>query len=159
MKRSPLSRKTPLNRGESILKRSPLRKRSKKTEEIYKERRSIVKDLLNTHNYCEACIVFHVYDRTQDGPPHTMPTAIVKQNYTRDIHELINRSQGGSILERRNLVAVCRPCHTRITRNPKEAEHLGLHLESWCNKQEHFIEAERVRNEWKNGNITKPNWL
>lgn len=161
MKRGKPLNRTPLKRGESELKRSPLAKRSKKTEELYVKRRALVKELLEAHNYCEACSIFHVLDILSSSPPHLSPPSfgIVRPNKTRDIHELINRSQGGSILERKNVVAVCRPCHTRITTNPKEAERVGLHLESWCNTDAHFSEAERLRNEWSKGNPAQPYWF
>lgn len=160
MKRGKPLKRTPLNRGSSQLKRTPLNKRSKKTSDVYVERRALVKELLNAHDYCQACKLYYVLDAIEMSPPHTIPSyGAVKVNKTRDIHELINRSQGGSILERKNLLAVCRPCHTRITVNPKEAERLGLHLESWCNTNDHFNEAERVRNEWAKGNIAEPYWF
>lgn len=150
MKRGKPLRRTPLKRGDSQLKRSPLNKRSKKMQTKYVERRALVEDLLSERPFCEACVVFAVYDGKQGA---------VNLNRTDDIHELVNRSQGGSILDRPNLLAVCRPCHTRITVRPKQAEELGLHLESWCNTEEHLTEAERVRNEWKNGIATKPYWF
>jgi hypothetical protein len=150
MKRGKPLRRTPLKRGDSQLKRSPLNNRSKKMSDKYVERRSLVKELLSEQPYCEACLIFAV----KDGKP-----GVVGVNHSMDIHELINRSQGGSILQRTNLLAVCRLCHTRITVSPKEAELLGLHLESWCNTDQHFHEAKRVRNEWKNGTATKPYWF
>lgn len=150
MKRGKPLRRTPLKRGDSKLKRSPLNKRSKKMQTKYVERRALVEELLTERPFCEACVVFAVYDGKQGA---------VNLNRTDDIHELVNRSQGGSILDRINLLAVCRSCHTRITVRPKQAEELGLHLESWCNTKEHLTEAERVRNEWKNGIVTKPYWL
>ncbi|MBM4225060.1 MAG: hypothetical protein FJ167_09785 [Gammaproteobacteria bacterium] len=48
-----------------------------------------------------------------------------------DVHELVRRSQGGSILEEKNLMAVCRPCHERIGKYPQKAFELGLSIESW----------------------------
>tara|TARA_R110000803_G_scaffold37598_13_gene81118 strand:- start:17483 stop:17908 length:426 start_codon:yes stop_codon:yes gene_type:complete len=139
-----------MKRGDIQLKRSPLNKRSTKMKDKYVERRALVKDLLSERPFCEACLIF----ASKDGK-HSM----VGINHSMDIHELVNRSQGGSILELNNLLAVCRLCHTRITVNPKEAELLGLHLESWCNTDQHLQEAERVRNDWKNGDATKPYWF
>jgi hypothetical protein len=83
----------------------------------------------------------------------------VKHNRSKDIHELVNRSQGGSILANENLLAVCRPCHSRITTEPLISEMLGLHLKSTSNKMSHFLEAERVRNAWKNGTPAEPSWF
>ena len=150
MKRGKPLRRTPLKRGDSQLKRTPLKQRSKKMQDKYIDRRALVIDLLGKHPFCEACVIFAVKDDKNGA---------VAVNYSMDIHELINRSQGGSILERNNLLAVCRPCHTRITINPKEAELLGLHLESWCNTDQHLDEAKRVRNDWKNGTAPEPYWF
>jgi len=150
MKRGKPLRRTPLKRGTSQLKRTPLKSRSDKMKTKYVERRSLVEEMLKNEPTCTACLIFAAYDGKQ---------GVVQVNPTQDVHELVNRSQGGSILERENLIAVCRPCHTRITIRPKQAEELGLHLESWCYTEKHLKEAERVRNEWKIGIATKPYWF
>lgn len=155
MKRGKPLKRTPLKRGSSQLKRTPLKKRSDKMSEKYVGRRSIVQQLLSERPHCEACLVWASYDY-QTGNSDSI---FVKHNESQDIHEIVNRSQGGSILEYENLLAVCRPCHTRITIRPKQAEALGMHLESWCNLKEHFEEAARVRTEWMNGRATKPYWM
>jgi len=160
MRRGKPMKRSPLKRGDSKLhSNKPLRKRSKKTEDKYVHRRQLVKSILESNQECIACIIYTVHDRiTYDFPVGNL-TRLIRTNKTTDVHELVNRSQGGSILDTNNLLAVCRSCHSRITTEPKEAEMLGLHLESWCNTTESFIEAKRVRNEWQNGNPTKPNWL
>ena len=150
MQRGKPLRRTPLKRGNSQLKRTPLKSRSSKMKDKYVERRSIVKDMLTTQPACDACLIFAAYDGER---------GVVRVNQTIDVHELVNRSQGGSILERDNLLTVCRPCHTRITIRPKQAERLGLHLESWCNSEAHLQEAARVREDWIKGIATKPYWM
>lgn len=50
---------------------------------------------------------------------------------SQDIHEVVSRARGGSITDVSNLMAVCRPCHDWITRNPAAAETLGLAKHSW----------------------------
>lgn len=154
MKRGKPMKRSPLKRGDSKLRqKTPLNKRSNKTEDKYITRREIVKEMLSVNKECKACVIFHVHDN-----PNTN-YGVVRCNRTQDIHELVNRSQGGSILDSANLIAICRKCHSRVTTNPKEAEILGLHLESWCNNEEGFKEAERVRHCWLNGKQTKPSWL
>lgn len=155
MKRGKPLKRTPIKRGDSQLKRTPLSHRSKKTEELYVERRALVKELLEKQTYCQACKIWVAFD-LYTGKRSAITFNI---NKTRDIHEIVNRSQGGSITERRNLLAVCRPCHNRITTDPKNAERLGLHLESWCNNSLGFGEAERIRNEWSKGTPTEPSWF
>ena len=156
LRRTPLKRgesslrRSPLNRGDGGLKRSKLNQRSKKMDAKYVERREIVEDMLKSYPHCVACEIFHVKDR-KPGLSYVRPS--------QDVHELINRSQGGSIFDSRNLLTLCRAYHSRITINPKEAEGLGLHLESWCNTDLHFNEAKRVRDEWQTGTTTAPYWF
>jgi 5-methylcytosine-specific restriction endonuclease McrA len=52
---------------------------------------------------------------------------------SRDVHEIIRRSQGGSILDENNVLAVCRPCHVRIGNYPQLAFDLGLAKHGWEN--------------------------
>lgn len=154
MKQGKPMKRTPLKRGTSQLKRSQLKNRSDKMSDQYVERRNIVSRLLAERTYCEACMVWGGYDAVNG----LIESLVVRQKRSKDIHELVNRSQGGSILEEQNLLAVCRPCHSRITRDPTTAETIGLHLESWCNQPTHYLEAERLRRDWKNGIATEPYW-
>ena len=98
-----------------------MRSRSKKKQREYVERRKLVKRMLEERPYCEACPVW----ASHDG----------KKSYIRngsvDIHELKRRSQGGSITDESNCMAVCRPCHDRIGREPQLAVDLGLAKKSW----------------------------
>jgi len=147
-------KRSPLKRGSSQLKRSPLKPRSDKMAERYVDRRELVKRLLKERPYCEACMVWAGHDAVKG----LLKSTVVRQKKSVDIHELVNRSQGGSILDERNLLAVCRQCHTRITTEPTVGETLGLHLESWCNTPPHFMEAARLRRDWKNAIVTEPYW-
>lgn len=154
MKRRKPMKRTPLKKGSNDLKRSHLKKRSDKMSAQYVERREIVGRLLKERPYCEACMVWGGYDAVNG----LLESLVVHQQMSKDIHELVNRSQGGSILEEQNLLAVCRQCHSRITRDPTTAETIGLHLESWCNHPPYYVEAERLRRDWKNGITTEPYW-
>lgn len=93
-----------------------MRYRSKKKEQEYALRRPLVKRLLSERPHCEACPVFAAHDKKL--------TYI--QNASCDIHEVVRRSQGGSILDETNLLAVCRSCHNRIGNYPQLAFDLGL---------------------------------
>jgi hypothetical protein len=99
----------------------PLRKRSKKKEAEYRLRRPFVADMLDRFPWCYACKVFAGHDGV----------AIFTQNRACDVHELVRRSQGGSILDEDNCVTVCRPCHTRIGNYPQLAFDLGLAKHGW----------------------------
>ena len=103
------------------LKRTPLAKRSKKRTELYKERIPLVKELLHERPWCEACPVFAQHDGV---------VSYVRKPSV-DIHELKRRSQGGSIVDRKNLLAVCRTCHRRIGDHPQLAFDLGLSIHGW----------------------------
>lgn len=102
-------------------KKKFINNRSKKREEDYKLRRPLVERLLKERPFCEACKVFAGHDG--------------KTTYThkqaQDIHEIVRRSQGGSILDETNLMAVCRPCHQRIGNYPQLAFDLGLAKRGW----------------------------
>ena len=98
-----------------------MRSRSKKKQREYVERRKLVKRLLEEHPYCQACPVFAEHD----GEYTYVRSGSV------DIHELKRRSQGGSITDESNCMAVCRKCHQRIGDHPQLAFHLGLAKQSW----------------------------
>tara|TARA_R110002020_G_scaffold178162_3_gene370986 strand:+ start:1889 stop:2194 length:306 start_codon:yes stop_codon:yes gene_type:complete len=93
------------------MKRSPLRRRSKKREKLYSKtggRRDFVIEMLRRFPKCQANIL------------------VTCQGRSVDVHELLARSQGGSILDEENCIAVCRRCHDWIGNNPKKATQLGL---------------------------------
>jgi len=115
VKRGKPLKRSPMKRG------GPLNKRSKKKEQEYVERRKLVSRMLDERRYCEACPVFARHDGL----------ATYTRNGSVDIHELVRRSQGGSILEESNCIAVCRPCHTRIGNYPQLAFDLGLAKHGW----------------------------
>jgi 5-methylcytosine-specific restriction endonuclease McrA len=114
-KRKPLKRTPIKNSGK------PIAKRSKKTETKYIERREFVVKILQQFPLCQACKVF----ATHDGKGSFV------HNASMDVHELVRRSQGGSILDEANVIAVCRPCHSRIGNEPKLAFDLGLAKHAW----------------------------
>lgn len=117
----PLKRGGPIKRSPLPKSRKPLKKRSKKTEDLYVLRRKFVERILKERPLCQACPVFASHDKK----------ATYNQHMSRDVHELIRRSQGGSILDEENVLAVCRPCHTRINAYPQLAFDLGLAKHGW----------------------------
>jgi 5-methylcytosine-specific restriction endonuclease McrA len=98
-----------------------MRHRSKKKEAEYQLRRPLVARLLAERPHCEACLVFAEHDQKV--------TYIC--NPAVDVHEVVRRSQGGSILDEDNLMCVCRPCHRRIGNYPQLAFDLGLAKHAW----------------------------
>jgi ribosomal protein L40E len=86
-----------------------MRHRSLKTQRVYGERRKIVANQLALYQVCERC----------GSHPST------------DVHEMVGRGRGGSILDLSNLRCLCRICHDYITQNPTQAESEGFAKPSW----------------------------
>lgn len=105
-------------RKKTTIKRQtkPLAQRSKKMESLYVERREFVSKILAKYPLCQACRVF----AQNDG------LSVFINRPSVDVHEIVRRSQGGSIVEESNVLAVCRPCHRRIGNEPALAFSLGL---------------------------------
>lgn len=76
-----------------------MRFRSRKQEALYRQRRTLVARLLTERPVCERCFSAR----------------------STDVHELLSRARGGSILEEDNLACLCRPCHSWVTTNPAAA--------------------------------------
>ena len=119
--RKPIKRGKPPKRGGPIKRGKAPNKRSKKQEELYSKRRPFVEKILSEREYCQACSIFAKYDEK----------VTFIQNKSCDVHEIIRRSQGGSILDEENVLAVCRKCHTRIGNYPQLAFDLGLAKHGW----------------------------
>jgi hypothetical protein len=95
--------------------RTPLRPRSRKTEQVYaQERRPLVARILAERKWCEI--------RWSDA---------VCQRRSDCVHEVISRGRGGSITDEANCLASCGPCNTAVSDNPAEAERRGLLKHSW----------------------------
>lgn len=112
VRRTPLRRsaikKRPRNRQQAITN-STLRPRSKKTAAMYRSQRvPLVRRILADRPICEARVPLVCNIRSVDA------------------HEILARSQGGSILDEENILAVCSGCHRWITDHPAEAKELGL---------------------------------
>ena len=114
MKRSgPPARRTPMIRtvplvGGAVPGRAPLRPRSAAMSAVYVKRRILVAVFLAERPFCEAAIPGLCTGRTVD------------------VHELLSRARGGSILDEDGLLALCRACHDHVTAEPLWAEGHGL---------------------------------
>jgi len=170
LKRTPLKKgdkelkRTPLKRGDSTLKsnsqlksNTPINKRSDKMKQTYIKRRKLVKERLGEGVECEACMAVNVFHRIEmkkstswnNRPSNRLGVLMTKQAV--DVHEIINRSQGGDILDERILLNVCRDCHIFITENPFNSSLLGLHLSGSMYRDSYIEDAERVRESWAKG--------
>lgn len=112
-RRKPLQRRKRLEGGGG-LKRTPLRRRSLKTQRRYEEERiPLVIKTLQDKPWCEICW----------------------RRRSEDCHEKRTRGRTGGVhgedwLDPDNIMALCRPCHRWVTVNVKEAEELGFLLPS-----------------------------
>jgi 5-methylcytosine-specific restriction endonuclease McrA len=91
------------------MKRSPLAPVSRKRARLLRERRKVT-DAMKAEGdvLCVRC------GRMADDP-----------------NEILSRARGGSIVDRENIVPLCRPCHSFITDNPRAAHAEGLSKHSW----------------------------
>lgn len=96
-----------------------VRARSRKRGALYRDQRvPLVIELLEENPWCQARLTLY-----RAGVKVCAGRAV-------DVHEILSRGRGGSILARENLLCVCRPCHDWITGNPARSEELGLSEES-----------------------------
>jgi 5-methylcytosine-specific restriction protein A len=76
---------------------------------LYRQRRPLVAAILEERPVCERCHAAR----------------------SEDVHELLSRARGGSILDESNLAALCRKCHSWITTHPTEATAEGWLRSRW----------------------------
>jgi len=108
------------------VKRTPLNKISKARTALNIKRRAFVQDILEERPECEAHI------------PR------VCSRYACDVHEILTRARGGSILDPENVLALCRDCHTFITINPGFSQEHGFTVHAWATSAD-LIAAARAR--------------
>jgi hypothetical protein len=111
MKRTPLKRKTPLKRGTSQLKRTPLNrvsksKSSKERRNNYaKAKKEYMNDRGSKKDFCERCEVKFGIDRL-------------------DLHHKAGRA-GSKIYEKEFFAVLCRSCHDEVHKFPKQSREEG----------------------------------
>ena len=86
-----------------------MRFRSLKTQRAYVQRRTLVAQLLADEPICQRC----------------------SSARSTEVHELLSRARGGSILDPKNCVALCSACHRHITQNPSIGRIEGWSRNSW----------------------------
>ncbi len=121
MKRSPLNRYTPLQRGGPLKRTTRLNPVSAKRKSIQGDRRRMVKAELAAREYCEAGPRIQGWYDSK-----AIAERIECLKWSSDIHEPLTRARGGSITDPTNTVSLCRICHNWIHANPRAATELGL---------------------------------
>jgi hypothetical protein len=119
VKRTALIRRTPLKRGSKPIRRTRLRARSAKRAAIAPKRAALVEQVLAERPVCEF--------------PTILGGVAVRMCHRQstDVHEPLSRGRGGSILDKRNTLAVCREHHDWIHDHPNKAHELGVLHHSW----------------------------
>ncbi len=110
-----------------------LRSVSKKRASIQGQRRKLVQEQLAVRPQCEAGEPIYMWHQNNFGAEHAQEKRRTDrcQGRATDIHEPLQRSAGGSILDVDNTIAVCRRCHDWIHGHPDVAKSLGLLRNSW----------------------------
>lgn len=100
-------------RRSEIKRKTPMRRRSKKTQRVYEEERiPLVQELLSKHPSCSARLKGCTRRATQ-------------------VHEVKSRGRGGSIVNPENCVTLCDSCHRYITAHPKWAKEQEWLKSAW----------------------------
>ena len=97
------------------MKRTPLRRVSKKRAKVQRQRSAMVGRELDRRPTCEVGNMLYLWE----NGPYCLARAS-------ELHEPLTRARGGSILDPHNTIAVCRNCHRWIHDNPQSAPQLGL---------------------------------
>lgn len=141
-------KRSELKRGTSTLKRTgSLKPRSAKTAAKYagsdgvEGRRAFVERILTERPECEAR---HLLLCCHPDDERTLDQAGRCTRHSVDVHEILARSAGGSILDDKNVLAVCRSCHDWIGNHPKKATALGLRRSRYPGRNGVFNEANGV---------------
>jgi hypothetical protein len=122
MKRSPIKRS-----------RKPLPFRSARRAAIADERRAFVARILRERPQCEARnylrpIVGQLVGKDQDRVLAALRGCTWQAS---EVHELLSRARGGSIVEDANVASLCHWCHGWTTTEPRLATMAGLQRSRW----------------------------
>lgn len=122
MKRSPMKRS-----------RKPLPFRSARRAAIADERRAFVARILRERPQCEARHYLRPIVGTLVGKDQDRVLAALRGCTWRstEVHELLSRARGGSIVEDANVISACHRCHAWITTEPRLATMAGLQRSRW----------------------------
>ena len=129
MKRTPLTRRTPLRAKSGLKRKTRLRSMSPKRRRDQRTRSEMVREELAKRELCEAGARIYQYRLATYGQTNAdrlNATAHSCAGLAIELHEPLTRARGGSILDPANTVAICRSCHNWIHDHPKGATELGL---------------------------------
>lgn len=118
MKRTPLKRLTPLKAKKPWRpERTRIAARSSKRAKFMKEERvPLTKEMLADDPWCELAVKIRRVD----------PSWASCARSAIGLHELLKRSQGGSLTDPENVLRACGPCNSYCEDNPDRAWAAGL---------------------------------
>lgn len=103
-RRRPLYQRTPLRATTGLQRRKPPRQRSPMMEKLYREVRGpLVEKILEERPLCQRCLMAR----------------------SAQVHEVVTRARGGSIIDEENCRALCSDCHGWIHDHPRLATEEG----------------------------------
>ncbi len=126
-------KRSEIKRTEWRPKRKPLPFRSAKRAAIADERRAFVARILRERPQCEARhylrpIVAGLVGIDQDRVLSALRGCTWMAT---EVHEIILRSRGGSIVDDENVASLCHWCHGWVTTEPRLATMAGLQRSRW----------------------------
>jgi hypothetical protein len=122
MKRSPMRRS-----------RKPIPFRSAKRAAIADERRAFVARILSERPQCEARNYLRPIVGTLVGIDQDRVLSALRGCtwQSTEVHELLSRARGGSIVDDSIACALCHTCHAWVTTEPRLATMAGLQRSRW----------------------------
>lgn len=101
------------------MKRASLRQVSAKRRALLRERKKLTDAMKR-----EGPVMCQFYEAV--GRALAEISSMPGCGYADDLHEIVSRARGGSIVDPENVVPLCREHHRWVTEHPLEAEKLGL---------------------------------
>ena len=126
-------KRTPIKRTAWRPKRKALPGFSLHREAIRAERRELVARLLSERPTCEALSHLRsIVNTLGDDDQRVVVDAMRRCTFhSSEVHEVLSRARGGSILDEENCLCLCHHCHAWVTTHPRLATMAGLLKSRW----------------------------
>lgn len=128
-----LARRTPIKRTAWRPKRKALPARSAKRLAIAEERRAFVERILRERPTCEGLGHLRAIVNTLGEDDRKVVVDAMRDCTWRstEVHEVLSRARGGSIVDDDNVLALDHYCHAWVTTHPRLASMAGLLKSRW----------------------------
>lgn len=116
--------------------RRPIPFRSAKRQAITDERRAFVARILSDRPTCEAPFYLRAIVHGLDTGDQSAVVAALRLGgpsfcMSTEVHEILSRARGGSIVEDDNVLALCHAHHQWVTEHPRLSAIAGLSKSRW----------------------------